>query len=430
MRNPKVVTENGWRRLRFVVVLGAVVLVFPLAECSAGGSLKVLWRTSHFAEEGRDFVNTAGLPPLAFSGNSKLLAVGRGRDVVIHDAASGRVTASTKSDDLEKKLNADFHEERCPGCMALSPDGTVLAATVAGGRLVDGKRISEIYLWEASSGRFAGSLSGHPGAEIDGILFSTSEDDPTLRLVSLGRDGYNRLWNVSLREEIFSFEAPRTSNYRSSPSYSNRDSAYFTKDGRTLITDARYEIASRAAKDGVVFSRYCVSERTHAETAPLTMSSDGKYAQLFGDLAGLHSVPGDRSILSIVNLVTRESRVMNTGKPVAIARFGPVSSRLYSLINGTVECRSVVDGSIVFSTEVSSGNALQMTISANESTLGVVEPNGSVRCFAIEDTGLKLLGNTPEETGFLWILFSPDGKYVAGSSAESGRVVVWEVPRR
>jgi WD40 repeat protein len=417
---------GGRRLVAFVVAL--VIALTGFNSPAADSPLKIVWRTHHETDDD-PLVYVSTWMPMAFSDDSKLLAVGRGHDVIVYETAGGRVVSKTNAADLQQKLNADFAKDRCPGYIAFSPDGTLLATTIPGGRTVDGKRMAEIYLWEASTGRYVGRLPGHEGTDIDGLIFSKNSEDPNLRLISMGRDGYNRLWNVTRREEIFAFEAPLTSEYRGSEHYSNHDSARFTQDGKTLLTAANFEIATRIAGSGVPLSRYSFSERSGSVTAPLMISSDGKYAALFGDMSGVQAWPGAREFLSVVNLTTRESRPVEKGRRVTLAEFGAVSSRLYLLMNDSVECRKPDDWSVVYSTQVSSGEAMNMAVSADESTLGIVDSSEKIRCFAVETAGLKHLGTTGEESDFSRLLLSPDGKYVAGSSHWAAEVVVYEVPR-
>ena len=165
---------------------------------------------------------------LAFSPDSKRLAVGGYKEVRIVDVVTGRETARLQG-----------HAELVRS-LAFSPDGKFLAA--AGGPAA---REGEVKIWELSSGNLVHSLAGHEdciyaGAySPDGKLFATGSYDKrillwdapsgrqlrTLKdhidavfalefnpegnwLASAAQDGGVKIWDVSSGERLYTLSCP------------------------------------------------------------------------------------------------------------------------------------------------------------------------------------------------------------------------------
>jgi WD40 repeat protein len=92
-------------------------------------------------------------------------------------------------------LRFDAQELHCPRCLALSPDGKLLAS---------GGNTSEICLWDLDAGEQMARLPGHklPG-ECSGVAFSSDG----ARLISGGNDQYIRCWDVRSTRETHRLHA-------------------------------------------------------------------------------------------------------------------------------------------------------------------------------------------------------------------------------
>jgi WD40 repeat protein len=99
-----------------------------------------------------------------------------------------------------------------PACLALSPDGRLLAA---------GYRDGKIRLWDTQTGRVDRLFEGHQ-REIQALAFQPTGDV----LASGGRDGTVRLWSLDTGAELRSLTGP----------FNEVRCLTFSPDGRTLAT--------------------------------------------------------------------------------------------------------------------------------------------------------------------------------------------------
>ncbi len=135
--------------------------------------------------------HTGKVESVAYSTDGKLLASGGEEDVRIWDAKSGALKHALPVQGKGKRFLA----------LAFSPDGKFVL-TAPHDRPMSEKN-NPIAIWEAETGKPAGTLEGHTGAVLQ---ISFSPDGKTL--VSAGHDKTIRVWDFEKRAEVRAIPSP------------------------------------------------------------------------------------------------------------------------------------------------------------------------------------------------------------------------------
>ena len=147
-----------------------------VAAASTTGLVKV-WDVATQGEVARFKASSSTYGDLAFSPDSKLLALGRNAHVIVWNVALGRETL---------KLGPHNGDIRS---IEFSPDGRLLAAAALQG--------NEANLWEIPSGKSVATLRGH----VQGVVcVAFTPDGKTLATGS--HDRRVKLWNVATQQEM------------------------------------------------------------------------------------------------------------------------------------------------------------------------------------------------------------------------------------
>jgi WD40 repeat protein len=148
---------------------------------------------------------------VAFSRNGKRLAVGfQSREIQVFDLETRQPVCTIPQ--------GVYHGPA--GSLALSPDGTLLAAInfIAPGLPQQGA--SEVHVWDATTGKHLFDLRGHLST-LSGLSFSPDGQ----RLASSSADGSVKLWDLATRQEMLTLRGP----------YGVAQGIAFSGDGRRLI---------------------------------------------------------------------------------------------------------------------------------------------------------------------------------------------------
>ncbi|MFJ8506350.1 trypsin-like peptidase domain-containing protein [Streptomyces avermitilis] len=333
---------------------------------------------------------------VAFSPDSATLAVNSGGGaVLLWDIASSATRAVFRNRDG----NVDD--------VSFSPDGTLLAVGNVWG----------VRVWDVAAGKSGNVLSGHLGV-VSKAAFTA---DGTF-LVTSGGDFRVRLWNLT------------TGEFRRLPTarLAGMDLAALSPDGTTLalMSDGG---ALQLWDIGTGKLRQSITLSTKDSFGSLTFASDG--VTLVGPGFG---APGDEvRMRNIQTGETRRFRIEGTGgAEVSSLEFSPDGSSLaVASSRGAVSLRDAVSGEIrrTVTTEKDPANAV--TFSPDGATLALAK-QGGVRLYDIATGTFRPLrgGDGRDSVSFhgsvIRLVFSPDGKTLAGGGSEGGegKVWLWDIP--
>jgi WD40 repeat protein len=230
----------------------------------AGGD-EVLTFTGQNAAPGQIL---GGVNALAFSPDGKLVATtGNGGTLRVWNADDGKVVFGWEEKGKEprfghgvafsrdgKRLAAGFRTEMrvfdlparqtvCviphgvypggSGLLALSPDGTLLAAVNLPGPAFNPQDLATVRLWDAATGKSAGELRGH-FTNVTGLTFSPDGR----RLASASSDGTVKLWDVQTGQDMLTLRGP----------WGFAHGVAFSKDGHRLLST--HTVYAGAAQPG------------------------------------------------------------------------------------------------------------------------------------------------------------------------------------
>jgi WD40 repeat protein len=176
-----------------------------IASASADGTVRI-WDATHLAEQAVLEAEQNRFAGVAFSSDSKTLAVRHSKGIDLWDAETRErlrtLTCPVIGDDVDHLF------------CSFSPDGKWLAATA-----IEGSR--QVRLWEAGTWREAGRID-HGGSPVQQLAFSP--DGRRLAVASSAE--VVRVWDPATLQEVKSFRGHRGSVY----------AVAYSRDGRLLAT--------------------------------------------------------------------------------------------------------------------------------------------------------------------------------------------------
>ena len=364
-----------------------------------------LWDVATGSPIGSPLTSNGGVNSVAFSPDGKTLATGDNDGTVrLWDVA----TVGPAGGPLASGNGGDALREFGPGStsVAFSPDGKTLAAADSDGT---------IQLWDAATGRPAGSplTSSHGG--VDSVAFSP---DGKL-LATTDGDGTVQLWNLATGRPA-GVPLPADTG-----ELDGLFGAAFSPDGKILATGdddgtvQLWNVATRSPIGSPLTS-------TVNELFSMAFSPDGKI------LASGGGEVGTGGAVQLWDVATR-SRI---GSLLDDAATGPVYSVAFSpdgktlaagAWGGAVQLWDVATRSPIGSPlTANTGGVTSVAFSPDGETLAAGDFNGAVQLWDVttrSPIGSPLTANT---VGVMSVAFSPDGKTLA-SSDEEGTVSLWDV---
>jgi WD40 repeat protein len=130
------------------------------------------------ADETRTFTAGKQSAHIALAPDGKLLAIGSGESLKLHDPATGKEVRSLGGN--TRSINA----------IAFSPDGKLLASGTGG--FLDGKQGGEVRVWDVAAGKVTLTPPGWENGDVQAVTFSSDGK----RLTAGGSLGI-RVWDVA-----------------------------------------------------------------------------------------------------------------------------------------------------------------------------------------------------------------------------------------
>jgi WD40 repeat protein/DNA-binding SARP family transcriptional activator len=367
-----------------------------------------------------------GAPGVAYAPDgARLASIGVDNTVKLWDAATGELlrTLTTPEGDVG-------------GDVAFSPDGKLLAASVA----------SQVLVWDAATGEQRWSLPGRMAGAVQVDRIAISSDNR--RLAAANVEGQPKVWDLTTGRELFTLRGHAD----------HCEAIAFSPDGKWLATgDVVGGVRLWDAVTGQLLSTLTHGGLVHG----VAFSPDGRQLAAAGEdgrllvwdtttAAVLLSLPGRSGLYDVAYLPDGERFVTvhqdgttaiwdaATGQPL-LTLAGHLSTVISvaaspdnvhiatSGYDSTVRVWDTRPGSELMTLTAHGAPAYDIAYSPDGTRLATAGADGAARLWDAA-TGLLALSLFPDASapGFASIVFSPDGRRVAAGGVD-GTVLVGDV---